>query len=316
MDFPGKGALNSLTTLAVDQAAGVGPKRFPDKPGQLAPMDPARQRADLEKAAQEFEAVFLNTLLKAMRQTVPTNELFNGGGATKFYRQMHDAEVAKSLATGHAGMGIADMIVRQLSLNLDNQPDPNEKAGPVQGPTAPEASVPRALARYRQAATAGPEISARQRLARLAAEQSGAVADTLQRFQPEIERAARDSGLDAALILAVVMEESGGDPLAQSDKGALGLMQLMPETAREVGVTDPANPSQNLRGGARYLADMMDRFAGRLDVALAAYNAGPGTVDRLGGRVPDYPETQRYVKRVLDRYGQLGGGTQLASPGQ
>lgn len=110
------------------------------------------------------------------------------------------------------------------------------------------------------------------------------------------------------------MEESGGDPLVRSNKGALGLMQLMPDTARDLGVEDRTDAAQNLLGGSRYLADMLGKFGGRLDVALAAYNAGPGTVDRLGGKVPAYPETRRYVDRVLERHEQLGGGTYLASP--
>ncbi len=160
----------------------------------------------------------------------------------------------------------------------------------------------------------GPESVARKRLAHLASQQGAAVADTLQRFEREIESAAHGSGLDPALILSVVMEESGGDPLARSRRGALGLMQLMPGTARDLGVGDRTDAAQSLQGGSRYLADMLRKFAGRLDVALAAYNAGPGTVDRLGGKVPAYPETRRYVDRVLERYERLGGGTPLASP--
>jgi soluble lytic murein transglycosylase-like protein len=256
----------------------------------------AEEPKALEKAAREFEGVFLNTLLKAMRRTVPENELFNSGGATKFYRQMHDAEIARNLATGRAGMGIADMIVRQLS----RVPAPE---------TDPATAGPRALVRYRQVDSLGPADPARIRLTRLAAQQETAVADTLNRFGPEIETAARDSGLDPALVLSVVMEESGGDPEARSPKGALGLMQLMPDTAHELGVANRTDAAQNLQGGARYLAALLNQFAGELDVALAAYNAGPGTVTRLGGRIPDYPETRRYVHRVLARYEQLGGGS-------
>ena len=287
MEIPGQGSLGLLVTDAGDRA---------------------EQRA-LEKSAKEFEGVFLNTLLKAMRRTVPTNELFNGGGATKFYRQMHDAEIARTLATGQTGMGIADMIVRQLSREAsDNSPE-SRSVEPVQGPPAPKA-----LARYRDVISMAPDSIARKRLALLAAQQGSAVADTLKKFEQEIESAARESGLDPALILSVVMEESGGDPLAESEKGAMGLMQLMPDTARELGVGDRTDSAQNLDGGARYLAVMIEKFEGKLDVALAAYNAGPGTVDRLGGKVPAYPETRRYVDRVLDRYEQLGGGTHLASP--
>jgi soluble lytic murein transglycosylase-like protein len=245
--------------------------------------------------------------MKAMRQTVPQNDLFNGGGATKFYRQMHDAEMAKSLATSNGGLGIADMIVRQLAAGGETD-GPSARELPVQGPPAPGV-----VERYRLAEPVGPDLAARRRLARFAADQGEAVADTLRRFQPEIESAARGSGLDPALVLAVVMEESGGDPTARSAKGARGLMQLMPATAQDLGVGNPEHPAQNLHGGARYLAAMLDKFSGDLEVALAAYNAGPGTVERLGGKVPDYPETRRYVKRVVERFNGLAGGTQMAS---
>ncbi len=288
MEIPGQTLLNPLVTVAGDHT----------------------EQVRLEESAREFEGVFLNTLLKAMRQTVPVNDLFNGGGATKFYQQMHDAEIARAMADGHGGMGIADMIVRQLSRDSDQDNVESPPARPSFGPPAPSA-----LERYRAMELSAPETVAHKRLAILAANQGTAVTDTLSRFSSEIETAARRSGLDPALILSVVMEESGGDPEARSPKGALGLMQLMPDTARELGVANRTDAAQNLEGGARYLADMLEKFAGKLDVALAAYNAGPGTVKRLGGRVPDYPETRRYVKSVLDRYKNLGGGTHLASSG-
>ena len=305
VDFPGLQSLDRLVTESGEQAGQVRLRRTLEK----AAASPGDRKA-LEKSAKEFEGVFLNTLLKAMRQTVPENELFNGGGATKFYRQMHDAEIARALATGHSGMGIADMIVRQLSRDQE----PGQGPPPV-GPEALGPAAPKALARYRDMIPLGTDAKARTRLIRLATRQGTSVADTLSRFQREIENAAQGAGLDPALILSVVMEESGGDPAARSDKGALGLMQLMPDTARELGVDDRTDAAQNLHGGARYLAEMLKKFAGRLDVALAAYNAGPGTVDRLGGKIPDFPETRRYVRRVLERYEQLGGGTPLASPG-
>ena len=109
------------------------------------------------------------------------------------------------------------------------------------------------------------------------------------------------------------MQESGGDPAALSPKGALGLMQLMPGTALELGVEDPADPRQNLAGGSRYLAKMLDRFDGDLDLALAAYNAGPGNVDKAGGQVPAFAETRNYVRAVKERFDKLSGGTNLAN---
>jgi soluble lytic murein transglycosylase-like protein len=113
--------------------------------------------------------------------------------------------------------------------------------------------------------------------------------------------AAERYGLDPALILAVVDVESRFEARAQSPKGAQGLMQLMPGTAAELGVTDRLDPAANLDGGSRYLDALLRRYRGDLRKALAAYNAGPGAVARYGG-VPPYRETQEYVRRVLRRY--------------
>lgn len=111
---------------------------------------------------------------------------------------------------------------------------------------------------------------------------------------------ARENQVQPALVKAVIAAESNFDPGAVSRKGARGLMQLMPETAEQLGVGDSFEPSDNVRGGTRYLRSMLDRY-GDLSRALAAYNAGPSVVDRYGG-VPPYPETQDYVNRVLTYY--------------
>jgi hypothetical protein len=116
-----------------------------------------------------------------------------------------------------------------------------------------------------------------------------------------INRAAAKHQLDPALISAVMRQESGFRADVRSSAGALGLMQLMPETARQLGVADPMDPEQNVDGGARLLRSLLDRFGGRLDLALAAYNAGPSAVDRYGG-VPPYPETQAYVRDIMSDY--------------
>jgi soluble lytic murein transglycosylase-like protein len=121
------------------------------------------------------------------------------------------------------------------------------------------------------------------------------------KFAGAIADAARRHELDPALLTAVVGQESGFRQRAISGAGAMGLMQLMPETARELGVRDPFDPAQNLDGGAKYLRGLIDRYHGHLDLALAAYNAGPGAVDRYGG-VPPYRETQSYVANILASY--------------
>ncbi len=119
-------------------------------------------------------------------------------------------------------------------------------------------------------------------------------------LQSIIETSALDHDLDPRLIQAVMQVESGFNRSALSSKGAMGLMQLMPQTARLLQVTDPWDPEENVRGGVKYLKQMVDRF-GDLELALAAYNAGPEAVERHHG-IPPYRETQEYVRKVLQLY--------------
>ena len=120
-------------------------------------------------------------------------------------------------------------------------------------------------------------------------------------FDIAIKRASVQHGVSAALVKAIIAAESGFDPDAMSDKGARGLMQLMPDTARELGVDDALDPWQNIDGGTRYLGEMIERFPGELSLAVAAYNAGPEAVKKHRG-VPPYEETRSYVERVLRLY--------------
>ncbi len=121
-------------------------------------------------------------------------------------------------------------------------------------------------------------------------------------FAQLIQQAAARYGVDPRLVTEVISAESDFNPRSVSRAGARGLMQLMPENCREYNVADPFDPAQNIDGGVRHLKDMLNQF-GRLDLALAAYNAGPGAVRRYGG-IPPYRETQAYVSRIQERLGQ------------
>ena len=164
---------------------------------------------------------------------------------------------------------------------------------------------PMTLADYRARPVAlHPDLRARMR----GLAESGSPGASLQAAAPKtgrdaidhhVRQAAERYDLPPELIRAVIQAESNFDPAAVSLAGAQGLMQLMPATAEMLGVNNPFDIGQNIDGGARYLRQMLDRFEGELPLALAAYNAGPGAVERHGGTVPPYRETTRYVDRVL-----------------
>ncbi|RMG43742.1 MAG: DUF4124 domain-containing protein [Candidatus Dadabacteria bacterium] len=120
----------------------------------------------------------------------------------------------------------------------------------------------------------------------------------ISKYRAIINRSAREFGLETALIRAVIHAESGFRPSAVSPKGALGLMQILPVNLRRLGIKDPFSPVQNIRGGTRYLANLIRKYNGNLKLALAAYNAGEDAVRKYKG-IPPYRETVNYVKKVL-----------------
>ena len=130
--------------------------------------------------------------------------------------------------------------------------------------------------------------------------------ERLKAYSTKIEAVSRRYRLDPDLLKAVIMAESGCEPYAVSRKGAMGLMQIMPETATELGVHNPFDPHANIEGGAKYLRQLLDRFDGNLLLALASNNAGPSAVERYGG-VPPYGETRRYIRRVLSLWKAFKG---------
>lgn len=122
-------------------------------------------------------------------------------------------------------------------------------------------------------------------------------ASSASEFTPLVQQSAGKYGVDPGLVTAVIQAESGGNPSAVSHAGAMGLMQLMPETVSESGIDNPYDPAQNIDAGTRKLSGLLSEFGGNVDLALAAYNAGSGAVRRYDG-VPPYKETQTYIRRI------------------
>jgi soluble lytic murein transglycosylase-like protein len=120
----------------------------------------------------------------------------------------------------------------------------------------------------------------------------------IKSYDDVISEAAARTGISSSLLKAVIYVESYFNPKAVSKKGALGLMQIMPENLDALNIKDPFDPWENIMGGAYYFKTMLDRFSGQVDLALAAYNAGPTVVEKYND-IPPYPETQRYVKKVM-----------------
>jgi len=195
--------------------------------------------------------------------------------------------LAGELQAGVAGleqrfMAFTQMLGRELS-SLERQLSGVLRSliGSARSPAS--ADAPAGDAQAKNAATAGPPAAAKSPYGSI------------------IDAAAQRNGLDPALVGAVIAQESDYRADAVSTAGAMGLMQLMPDTAHDLGVADPFDAAENVEGGARLLRSLLDRYNGRLDLALAAYNAGPAAVDRYGG-IPPFAQTQGYVSSIMARY--------------
>jgi soluble lytic murein transglycosylase-like protein len=288
--------------------------------------EPANVRgmSDAEKsrvydAAKQFESLLTSMMFKSMTET--TEGFFGGdegmGGDTfgaLFHQQLGD------FVTENRGIGVAEKLYRQLTgenlapetrLKLDKLKDADlEALGKMSGRPLPEAAqtveehgVPAALEQR------GVLKNARSLFAEYtkdvpAIEPSRQSLRRLSQFDSIVEENARRFGAPPNLIRSIILAESAANPKAQSHANAKGLMQLMDGTARHMGVENPWDPRQNIYGGAKYISMMLDRYDGDLERALAAYNAGPGNVDKYDG-VPPFKETQTYVKRVIGYYNHL-----------
>jgi soluble lytic murein transglycosylase-like protein len=300
-----------------------------DIQGRPAPpktLEP-RERERLQKAAREFEAVFVAYMFKSMRGSVQKSGLLGEGYGGDMMDSILDMELGRQLAQ-KSNFGIAEMLWRRIT----GEPFPKQVASG--GPAAEGLAARGARVTRRDAASAPPPAvpSGEQRTAQSPGKPAGsepqerpapgkkpegpviptarpdrpvrfalgqAVAERVNTYAPLIREAAEKHGVDENLIKAVMATESAGNPRARSSADAKGLMQLIDGTAQSMGVRNSWNPRENILGGAKYLQQMLARFGGNVEHALASYNAGPGAVKRYGG-IPPFRETQQYVGRVME----------------
>jgi soluble lytic murein transglycosylase-like protein len=226
------------------------------------------------------------------------------GKAVSSFRELLAKEALPKRDGPNSGMGLSDYFARPVIFpQASRLGAARGRSGAAAAPAADaSAAAGERTGRRFKAQAAGeqrrPRTDAAGRSLRQGAQRIQLPASESDAIEQAIRQAASRYNLSPGLIRSVIRAESAFQPQAVSPAGAQGLMQLMPETAKELGVTDPFDVRQNIDGGVRYLRRMLDRFDGDLKMALSAYNAGPGAVEKYEGQVP-YAETRHYVKRVL-----------------
>jgi len=323
------GAPGNIAAAGGAAAAGAGNARSTATTGATS-LDAAK-KARLAKAVKDFEAIFLGMMMKSMRSSVPKDEAGGESFGGDMMESMFDEELARQMA-GRSNLGLAEMMYRSIT----HEPLP---AAPPVGLVAPQAppSAPLQAGPARQNAgtpppvahlsplQAAPAASAAPKRGPAAAPATHApqvapgalhavagsgghapgiappqsVRERVAAYETLIREAAAYHGVDSTMIKAVMAAESGGERTALSPRDAKGLMQLTDSTAEDMGVRNVWNARDNIQGGTRYLQSLLERFDGDTRNAIASYNAGPARVEKHGG-VPPIPETQAYVRRVMN----------------
>ena len=277
-------------------------KKFIDVPKNIE-LDSSKN-AEIKKAAEGFEAIFLNMMIKEMKMP-----LFDGGknisgaeGSDNFGANTLQSYFAmlfsEQIAKNGNGIGIADLIYKQLTgkeLNTNSEKFSNL-------PVIEKTKIDDTKDKNPKPIKINSLIENQsQNDKKISGNFLNRVQNRLANFQDSISNASATHQIPKELIQAVITAESAGRPDAVSKAGAKGLMQLMDGTARALNVNNSYDPEQNIHGGTKYLRQMLDKFGNNLQLALAAYNAGPGNVEKYNG-VPPFEETQNYVKRVMRYY--------------
>jgi len=253
----------------------------------ISPLNKARasgvtdeaSKAKLQKATKDFESLLVGYMLKGMRGTVQKSGMEKDDFGGDMMESMFDMQFAQYISN-NSNLGLGQMLYKQLT-GEDLPKGAAHRSYALPPVTAPTAD------KITKTGTAQPQIP------------PASVQKRVESYSDTIQAASQKYGVDANLIKAVMASESGGKPFAQSSKNAKGLMQLVDSTASNMGVKNVWNPQQNIFGGAKYLKELIDKFQGNLQNAVASYNAGPAAVEKQKG-VPAIKETKEYVTRVMN----------------
>lgn len=257
------------------------------------------EKTQYAKAARGFESMFVSMMMKQMKESMLDDDHKEDGENMSFgadtLGSYADMQFSDYVSRSGKGMGLAEMIYKKMTggeslptISIQLPTDMRSRAMNEvtnAGSVAPAAPIhPRQAPASASAVKSGDTFSAR-------------VQDRISEYEPIIAQASRQFNVPPHIIKAVITAESAGKSAAVSKVGAKGLMQLMDGTADDLGVKNSFDPEDNIRGGTKYLRQMLDQFDGNVDLALAAYNAGPGNVKKHGG-IPPFQETQAYVRKV------------------
>lgn len=250
----------------------------PDKHLTKAEMMTPEKKAQAAKASKDFESLMTGMMLKSMTANtgglLGSEEGGEGGNGSDMYDLLFQNNLSSMISNTNS-LGIAEKIYKQIT----GEDLPEEYKHKYTGsPLSPELRN-----QIKNIPVVTPSTSALQRV---------------EKFDTLADEASQKYGVSKNLIKAIILAESAGNDKAVSKAGAKGLMQLMDGTASAMGVRNSFNAKDNIMGGSQYIAQMLDKYNGNVKLALAAYNAGPGNVDKFNG-VPPFQETKTYVTRVL-----------------
>ncbi|MBU1101656.1 MAG: transglycosylase SLT domain-containing protein [Bacteroidetes bacterium] len=261
------------------------PEKHISQPSEINERYNKEEKTKLAGAAKDFESMLTQMMLKSMNKT--TGGLFGGGEGFggDYFDTIFESEISSYMSKGK-GFGIADQIYKKLTgENLDLaefNADPNKIGEKLE-------------LRLKNIGDQLPFLTPSEMSEK-----------RVENFDAIIDEASKKYGVDTQLIKSVILTESAGNAKAVSSAKAKGLMQLMDGTAKDMGVKNSFDPKQNIMGGTKYLSKLIKKYDGDLKLSLAAYNAGPGAVDKHNG-IPPFNETKTYVTRVLGYLNYLNG---------